>query len=131
MQDDLWERRLPTTLSFKGCQELQELRGGAAFLVLKAGVGQNAGAPLKADRSEISSDFSDMPSPSVPAAILLGKETPTDHQVASCGSPHENLGCGGGTLPIRQRQQPPEREQPAPGSQHALSETAQGSRGPF
>lgn len=61
------------------------------LLVLKAGVGQGAGAPLKADRSEMSSDFSDTPSPAVPAAVLLGKKTPTDRQVASCSCPHKKL----------------------------------------
>lgn len=87
---NLWERRPPTTLSFKGCQELQELRRGR-LLVLKAGVGQDAGAPLKADRCEMSSHLSDTPSPAVPAAVLLGKKTPTDRQVASCSCPHKKL----------------------------------------
>lgn len=90
MQGDFWERHPPTTLIFKGCQELQELRGGR-LLVLKAGVGQGAGAPLKADRSEMNSDFSDTPSPALPASVLLGKKTPTDRQVASCSCPHKKL----------------------------------------
>lgn len=90
VQGDFWERHPLTTLIFKGCQELQELRGGR-LLVLKAGVGQGAGAPLKADHSEMSSDFSDTPSPAVPAAVLLGKKTPTDRQVASCSCPHKKL----------------------------------------